>query len=758
MASSQGHLVNDSATFVLKFSKGVMRVPLEHLGPALFNRRGAATCGQHCLKLAERILNMEGFATFRYVAGFCHEPNPDEPLSVARHGNAMQAADAVLPRLPMQALKGVFAKTHLVTFLQMYKAGLLPNIKLKASSFSDKGNSVAVPRSLEELHDVLEHGIFMQVFPWSVVRDHKEAVIALMASDNFDHGHGLTDSEIRCIQAVREAIAASSQGSLPVPPGLTQWDVVLRHVMQMSGQRWREQDIGFFWDFAKSTLEGQFEVIQDVWTFAGCESVLRVEAAWFGAVAKVNPKFQWTRASIVVAHCLSDKETECSVVGGQCIAGAINKNVAKKVRERDAAFNQEWEDWMQAVLFKYWTAWTRESRPIANDVGVGAVAAFLDRTGRFAANASTTATTADVDDKKSKFEAKLRAALEPGWSGTMPEPIMASSQEKKKESWTAHLDAEPPVVADSQGRPVVSVKREAQEKHLDVGARVTAKRQRKNELEEIAEAIITEISDKGVVIKWEGGKGTFPVSAIELAKEKEKDELPEDMLQHEAMKWSQCSTVENAEMLLHVIASTLYNVYVARSSAHEDLHVINIKGDVQLFATKEMKPGALVLLPFGALESVPDPKAAGVPVVLEIGGEKSGQTTQVEYQIRPKNTPKKATVTQEQAVVLVPFWVLATKPVAINEGKAAAVKAASSKAAAGKAAAGKAASSQVVSVLQYKTTAVNVPAAPALEKRGTRSKASIVLKTICLTNKEVVPKGSRLIVSEKPPVKLQLPA
>ena len=324
--------------------------------------------------------------------------------------------------------------------------------------------------------------------------------------------------------------------------------------------------------------------------------------------------------------------------------------------------------------------------------------------------------------------------------GTMPEPVTASSQEKKNESWTAHLDAEPPVVADSQGRAVVSVKREAQDKHLDVGARVTAKRQRKNELEETVEAIITEISDKGVAIKWEGGRGTFPVSAIELAKEKEKDELAEDMLQHEPVKWAQCSTAENNDMLTHLTAATLYQAYVARSSAHEDLHVLSIKGEFQLFATKEMKPGALVLLPFGVLESARDMKAVGVPVVLEIGGEKGGQTTQVLYQIRPKTTPKKTASSQEKAMVLVPFWVLATKP----EGKAVAGKAASSKAA----------SSQVVSLLQYKTTAVNVHAAPALEKRSTRSKANIVLKTICLTNTEVVPKGSRLMVPEKLPVKL----
>ena len=76
------------------------------------------------------------------------------------------------------------------------------------------------------------------------------------------------------------------------------------------------------------------------------------------------------------------------------------------------------------------------------------------------------------------------------------------------------------------------------------------------------------------------------------------------------------------------------------------------------------------------------------------------------------------------------------------------------KAAAGKSASSKAASSQVTSLLEYKTTALNVHAAPALEKRSARSKASIVLKTICLTNKEVVPKGSRLLVCEKLPLKL----
>ena len=145
---------------VLKMSKGIVRVPLQDLGPALFNRNGEDTSAQHCLKLGKRILTLEGFATFRYVAGFCHEPDPADPLAVSRHGNSMQAKDTVMPRLPSKPLKGVFAKTHLVTFLQMYQNGQIPEWAPKALSQSQQG------ASKEELQDVLDHGIFMHVFPY----------------------------------------------------------------------------------------------------------------------------------------------------------------------------------------------------------------------------------------------------------------------------------------------------------------------------------------------------------------------------------------------------------------------------------------------------------------------------------------------------------------------------------------------------------------------------------------------------------------
>ena len=734
-ASSQGSpsvLVNEDAMCVLKMSKGIVRVALDELGPALFNRNGEATSGAHCLKLAKRILTLEGFATFRYVAGFCHEPDPADPLAVSRHGNSMQAKDNSLPRLPAKPLKGVFAKTHLVTFLQLYKNGQIPAASSEVREASSQ-SAEALSQSRVELQDALEHGVYMHVFPWSVVRDHREAVIKLMAADNFDHGHGLADSEMRCIKAVRSAIAASSQGRLPVPVGLSQFDVVLRHVTQMSGQRWREQDIGNFWDFAKSTLEAHFDLMHEIWTFAECESSLRVEAAWFGAIAKVNASLQWTRTSLVVAHMLSDREKECSVVTGQCVAGAIRKAVAKQIRERDAALSQDLENWVQSVMDKYWAlSEDAATRPVSREVGLPAVAAFLDRVGRLLAHPLL----AEVSEKKAKFEGKLRSAMEKGWKGPMPEPLRDLPPEKKAPDWTDKLDAQPMLVADSAGRAMVGTKRQAQDKHLEVGVRVAAKRKRLGAKEpEAGSGRITSISDEGVLVKWdEPGKDgcietLLAVSDIELAPKKREPDPTQGTqatsnLDLEACKWSPCSTATNNEMLATLTAATLYQAYVGRSSAHEDLHVVFDTGVFTMYARREMKPGALVMLPFGEI-IVPGVASAGsAPVVLEIGGDVG-----TEFRLRAKNTPKELG-TNEKAVVLVPFWVLATRP-------------ASSKS-----------SAAVISNLVYKTTTMNVQQAPQVGKTHGRAKHAIVIKTVCITNDEVVPKGASLVVKGKLPTKL----
>ena len=66
-------------------------------------------------------------------------------------------------------MKGVFAKTHLVTMLQMYKAGQLPELEQAPQATAPSQVAVAGVSSggTSEFQDVLEHGVFMHVF-WSI--------------------------------------------------------------------------------------------------------------------------------------------------------------------------------------------------------------------------------------------------------------------------------------------------------------------------------------------------------------------------------------------------------------------------------------------------------------------------------------------------------------------------------------------------------------------------------------------------------------
>ncbi len=155
-----------------------------------------------------------------------------------------------------------------------------------------------------------------------MIKHYPEKVEALMAADNFDHGHGLADSEMRCIQSVRAALTAISQVRLQTR-GRSEWDVVSRHVLQVSGQRWQVRDICHYWDFVKSTLLAHLDLLHEIWTAAGCESVLSVEAAWFGYLAKLPEKWQWARTCLAVSHFLSDTERECCWVAEKCIASAL---------------------------------------------------------------------------------------------------------------------------------------------------------------------------------------------------------------------------------------------------------------------------------------------------------------------------------------------------------------------------------------------------------------------------------------------------
>ena len=105
-----------------KYSLGQSRVPLEELGVSPLNR---PISGTHVHTLGRRIVSIEGFVLWRYRHGWAHEPNPEDPLEVAKHTNKLAKASAFLAEVPMVPLKGSLAKSHLMSFLQCLKAGTI---------------------------------------------------------------------------------------------------------------------------------------------------------------------------------------------------------------------------------------------------------------------------------------------------------------------------------------------------------------------------------------------------------------------------------------------------------------------------------------------------------------------------------------------------------------------------------------------------------------------------------------------------------
>ena len=56
--------------------------------------------------------------------------------------------------------------------------------------------------------------------------------------------------------------------------------------------------------------------------------------------------------------------------------------------------------------------------------------------------------------------------------------------------------------------------------------------------------------------------------------------------------------------------------------------------------------------------------------------------------------------------------------------------------------------------LQYATAIIQIPTPPPVSKGVRHQKGKMTLKVMCLTNKDALSKGTRLVVAGKPPLEL----
>ena len=675
-ASSQS-LVTFDAKKVLALSKGVSRVPLQQLGPALFNRRGARTCGRHVHDLANRILSVEGFATYRYTAGWCHEPNPDDPLAVALHGNKMAAKDRLLPTLPLVPLKGVFAKTHLVTFLQLLQNGA---IKEPASSHEGPASS------RDELADVLAEGIFMHVFPWHAVRDNYDAIVALMASDNFDHAHGLVESEVRCLEHVRNAIL-----TLEVPPGATQWAVVLKHVQRLGG-KWSVDEVTEFWNFVKSTGPQQFDFIVAVWNFAECESVMRVHSKFFGSLAKVPLVLSWHRACLAVAHFMSDHKTECSYVGGVHVAGAIQTNHMRAIGElhkSDTTESLKNEEFIKDVFAKYYY-------DLPDTAGFAGVAdtAFLKPLAAFAARVGKAVSKGAVlsQDTRAKLEGKVRRDLSGlEGCGALPTPVEPASVVKPASSQSGKTDAglEPNVgevkASSKHGEVSVSFKQRALDMGIDEGVLVSTA----GSCDDFGlvkgfdnDSVLVAFGDAQTVASSQAKTTRCDLNSLTVAPHTKKRKT--EVILPDGVKWASCSTPDVLEGCQRIAWVAVYSLYLGISAGHADLRVVRPTdwdawvaeasgqeswapvlpqdAGLQVVTARPIKKNTLAILPYGDTLKSGDRPEMSVAVTFGTEGPRGLQKSSFWLPAKSNPQPGEMSFREGEATAVVPFWLLASKP------------------------------------------------------------------------------------------------
>ena len=101
--------------------------------------------------------------------------------------------------------------------------------------------------------------MFYEVLSYESVSRDVDNLKALIASDNFDAGFGLGQTEIQLLQCIHDATKL-----IHPPRGMTQWDVVRAVVLRTSGQRWSEEELASLYNFPKVVSDVHLRFLSDM--------------------------------------------------------------------------------------------------------------------------------------------------------------------------------------------------------------------------------------------------------------------------------------------------------------------------------------------------------------------------------------------------------------------------------------------------------------------------------------------------------------
>ena len=639
------------AEVLKKYSLGVRRIPLKDLGVSPLNRK---ISGKHVHKLGHRIQTVEGFCRYRYKYGWCHEPNPDDPLEVARNTNLMAKRDRLLaPVAEAAVLFGSFAKTHLLSFLQAMASGTM---------YWDSSGTLMVPAPGQQaLKEHIVHGMYYEVLSFEAVSKDAAGLKGLMASDNFDAGFALGETEMDLLKSIHASLAI-----VKPPVGCTDWDVVKQAVARSCGTRWSESDIAGIYNLAKVLGPEQVEFIcLNVIVHVDVDAVT-VRPGDMHLLANFHPSLLWFKVMLLTMQYFSQPEKFAPGPGGKNYGQQISKADFERLTKVPFEILQPVEKFLQQIVSTYSEKNMPEASP--ETVAKELPAAFLRLAKQVLLCKDFT-----VSDciPYGKVEQKLRENLklsklpEPVAKAAAPEPVA-----KAAAKGTITPNITPALKFDSQGvvQDCIAL---ARSRGLHVGVKVKCLKDLRG-IKKGAFGVIVGIENE-IKVKWcmgsrvkqtdakeameEGVNMTLNSLAVLTSEEEKKNtvapaaevELPE------SIPWVSRNTNSGAaaDVITSIVKSTLYQVYVAAAPTPEVLRV-TVETPPRLVVAKHVSKRKLALIPW--IQDFEKVQKKGMKVSTKSFQVVVHNVAEVFKFETPADLGTKHTMDNTDATIVYPYW------------------------------------------------------------------------------------------------------
>ena len=209
-----------------------------------------------------------------------------------------------------------------------------------------------------------------------------------------------------------------------------------------------------------------------------------------------------------------------------------------------------------------------------------------------------------------------------------------------------------------------------------------------------------------------------------------------------SIQWKPATTDQRAEMVRQLATTTLWQLYMSQSAAHDEIHVASScddewlaesQADFAVFARRKFKAGELVLLPVdhSLVEGNIKRPVGAMPLEMVITPDGEKEATRVAFWVKPCCEPSR--IFNNLVAEIVPFWLLTeTQQAPESQGKAASQGS-----------------------LIYAIAEVDVPSPAAIVKGGRDVKSKVTMRIPYLTNDMSLDKGARLFVKGNLPAALE---